>query len=145
MTGAEVVIRNGRTCVLGKVRHDGYDVVDFFNPKNLSQFSGSPKELWDAYRHFRASQYGYSNPLGGDADIDSRFLDGFEFPFRGGDLEHLIQTAENMITAVDPDDGYLCSYGDYCLLIEFIPTDRNNQSGHYEVVEGKECFEEEEE
>lgn len=136
MTGAEVVIRKGRTCVLGKVRHDGYDVVEFFNPKDLSQFIGSPKDLWGAYRNFRGTD---------NYDITSQFLDGYEFPFRGGDLDHLIQTAEQMIETADSNDGYLCSYGDYRLLIEFVPSDKNNQAGHYEVVEGKECFEEEEE
>jgi hypothetical protein len=94
---------------------------------------------------YRAHTWGLgssNDPLFDDDDIETRFIGGFEFSIEGGeDFDNLMQMSSDLIEQIDPDDGYLCGYSDYCLVVEFIPGDVNNKMGGYEVTEGKECFE----
>ena len=117
MTGAEVIIRQGNTCILGKVRHDGYDVGDFFKK---TCFKHAFDKLWPAYIAWRERHYGKDSL----DSIETKFINGYRFIFKSRKptaewLDKAITKAEEAINEIDEEDGYTCSYGDHRLIIDY--------------------------
>jgi len=128
MTGAEVYIMGEKHGLLGKVRHDGDDVVEFFSPDNLRKFSevkATPQDIWKAYRAERKLRGWEDYP---ESEIDTKYPDGFVFPIEDF-YRHISDSCpedcseffpvitEGLLAERDEEDGLLCSYSDYVAFI----------------------------
>jgi len=118
MTGAEVYITSKGQCLLGKVRHDGDDVEEFFTPEKLKKFTGTPQELWKEYRAGRKARGWENDP---EEEIDTQYQDGFVFSVEDPacDPDMLPDLADDSLAAKHPDgeDGYFCGYSDHMVII----------------------------
>ena len=115
MTGATVIIRKNNLIILGKVRHSGCDVEDFFGP---TIFSVPFESLWPRYLKWRRRRF---TPIDLRCEIVTSFDTGFRItiskkPKTWTELMEILYTA---IDIIDPDDGYLCGYEDYVLFIDY--------------------------
>ena len=120
MTGAEVIIKKGRWVCLGKVRHTGYDVKDFFKK---SVFKTKPEELWDKYLKWRRKDYNETSLL---SEIITDYDSGFSTVFSKNikvntfyDLYNLKTQIEDLFRSASVSDGYLCGYGDYLVFVDY--------------------------
>jgi len=121
MTGAEVLIKQGNSVVLGKVRHDGYDVKDFFKGKKI--FNIDHLELWKEYLKFRRKDF---SDICLKSEIQTEYDEGFcnvfsEEPIITDDdtFYNVVKAIENLIESCNPEDGYLCGYTDYMVLVDY--------------------------
>jgi hypothetical protein len=121
MTGAEVLIKKGNSVVLGKVRHSGYGVKDFFKGKKI--FNIDHTELWKKFLEFRRKDY---SDISLGSEIQTEYDEGFcnvflEEPIITDDDKFLnvVELIENLIKSCDPQDGYLCGYTDYMVLVDY--------------------------
>ena len=120
MTGAEVIIKKGRWVCLGKVRHTGYDVKDFFKK---SVFKTKPEELWDKYLKWRRKDYNETSLL---SEIITDYDSGFSTVFSKNikvntvdDFYNLKTQIEDLIRSASVSDGYLYGYGDYLVFVDY--------------------------
>jgi len=121
MTGAEVVITDGATFILGKVRHSGYDVKAFFLGRDV--FDIPMLGLWKEYIKWRRNR---QSLVSFASEIQTKHDGGFVFrPYdpstapdvkTGRDFDELVRRLE---AEVDEDDGLRCGYSDYQLLIDY--------------------------
>jgi len=123
MTGAEVIIKQGNKCILGKVRHDGYDVDEFFKD---AIFELAPDKIWPGYQQYRKDVGCYFE----GEEIETHYEDGFPFDFES-DIDvykepnrwfnTAMECAESLLrTEHDAnEEGYICSYGDYRFIVDY--------------------------
>lgn len=122
MTGATVVIRRGTDFIMCKVRHDGMDVLDFFDRKNFF-------DLFPVYREpikeYLRARYDPSNPFVAD-EIQTDFKEGFSCQLVGDfevydytSFENLLDRIVEKLHEISPEDNLDCSYVDYCILVDY--------------------------
>lgn len=121
MTGAEVLIKNGNNVILGKVRHSGYDVKEFFKGKKI--FKTDYTELWKKYLEFRRKDF---SDVCLKSEITTEYDNGFcnifvEEPVitNNDEFYSLVKHIESLIESSNPEDGYLCGYTDYMVLVDY--------------------------
>jgi hypothetical protein len=121
MTGATILIKKGNSVILGKVRFDGFDVKDFFKGKKI--FNIDHLELWKKYLEFRRKDFS-------DICIKSEIQTEYDKGFCNEFLEepvivdqntfyNVVGRIEDLIEKSNPDDGYLCGYSDYSVLVDY--------------------------
>lgn len=122
MTGATILIKQGNAFLLGKVRHTGYDVKEFFY-ENIPFTTTSMQEIWKNYLTFRRKEY---NEDSLKSEIITDYDEGFCHEFMEEqpqiktideffDITHKI---EELIRSSNPDDGYVCFYSDYLVFVD---------------------------
>ncbi len=129
MTGATVVIKKNNDFYVGKVRHSGYDVDDFFkiidddaDEDDTGIFTHAPEDLWDEYIKWRR---GSMSGLSIGCEIITNHDHGYHFNAvpPAGSVQSLfdwaVLEAETQIELSDPDDGMLCGYEDYGLVVDY--------------------------
>lgn len=132
MTGAEVIIKKGDIYILGKVRHSGYDVEEFFKKPDL--FDIPFDDLWTSYLTWRRK--GFSDISLG-AEIETNFDKGYQTQFTDKpeikphlekyinsnyywkSFEDVLGRFHNLIEQIDEEDGLTCSYGDFQYYIDY--------------------------
>lgn len=121
MTGATVLIKKGCFVILGKVRFDGYDVEEFFKGKNI--FNINHLELWKKYLDFRRKNF---SDICMDSEIQTEYDEGFCNEFLEepeitdyDSFYNVVERIENLIKKSNPEDGYLCGYSDYSVLVDY--------------------------
>jgi hypothetical protein len=121
MTGAEVLIKKGNSIVLGKVRFDGYDVKDFFKGKKI--FNIDHLELWKKYLEFRRKDF---SDVCLKSEITTEYDNGFCNVFVKepviidiDEFNSVVKHIESLIESSNPEDGYLCGYTDYMVLVDY--------------------------
>lgn len=128
MTGNETIIIKGGEAVLGKVRHSGYDIVDFLTENKSAVLGMALDQVWPAYYSWRINGMSQDSL---SAEIPTSFqTSGFKFSIPAGidkkKEDDLIDSAQSHLAvlekakqAQDPNfnEGFLCGYSDYCVLI----------------------------
>lgn len=131
MTGAEWIIVKGKKAVLGKVRHDGMDCLDW-----LKQMSGSKlfrmklNDVWKAYWAWRQNNWKkfdekYDPKVDGSPfvsaasdETDSNYqVGGFPFDIPQGMKKNFKKLYVFAHTKIPQDDDFQCGYGDYEVFI----------------------------
>ena len=121
MTGAEILIKMGEDCVFGKVRHSGYDIVDFVKEKGDGLFDIPFDDMWKEYYSWRTEKF---DDFSIESEIESDYQ---QTGFRGkvvqdeslvGQFEKTCSALEDEIAEMDKDSIFLCSYSDYRVLID---------------------------
>lgn len=114
MTGATVFIIYGDSVVIGKVRHDGFELEDIMKdlikePIDETKSDSKPHVgFWmKTYLKFLEEMMGYDVTY----EIESIFqYTGFETTKKGTILDTL--------TKIPLEDDFSCSYGDYMYVID---------------------------
>ena len=114
MTGATVLIKQNNKVLMGKVRHDGYDMENIFVKFTLEEYA-EPRDIWLAYLKERRSD---SSQIYMESEIITKYDNGYYIDV----LDDIILNSEesfniileNVYNNIDDDcDGYLCGYSDY--------------------------------
>ena len=129
MTGMEMLVVGGNECVLGKVRHDGYDVVDWIEHVGADNVLKMKLDgVWKAYYGWRWKKMSDISRM---SEIESEYQKG-GFPFKtvekasamsAEDLmeqaNEYLQEEESAKMIKEPDfyEGYLCGYKDYEVVV----------------------------
>ncbi len=124
MTGAEIIVVFGSDVLVIKVRHDGYDTVDFFK-----QFDFDKVLFWDFGKNYYDWRTQLYQLLNEEHEIDggeNYQKTGYFFTCNG--VKHddpadafrtLTYTYCEELKVKDPSNGFLCSYGDYKWLVDY--------------------------
>jgi len=121
MTGAEILIKQGEDCVLGKVRHGGDDIIDYIKEKDDKLFDISFDNMWKEYYAWRIKDF---SDICIQSEIQSKYQKtGFKGKITKSDvpIEQFSKTCydlEQEIEKIDDNDGLLCGYGDYHVMID---------------------------
>lgn len=124
MTGMEMIIIKGNEVILGKVRHDGYDAVDWLKANSKLVLAMPFEDIWPDY-----FKYHMTNVVDMEHECESsynftgyRFTPGKLKKHPLGKEEAIISEAQRRLrlAALDPvlEDGFTCSYGDYGVVID---------------------------
>lgn len=115
MTGATVIIRKNNLIIMGKVRHSGYDVEEFFGP---TIFTVPFESLWPEYLKWRRKDF---TPIDLASEIRTSFDAGFRITIskEPKTWTELMYITHKAIETTNPNDGYLCGYTDYVLFIDY--------------------------
>ena len=115
MTGATVIIRKNNLIIMGKVRHSGYDIFEFFGP---TIFSVPFESLWPEYLKWRRKNF---TPIDLASEIRTSFDTGFKITISktGKTWKELMEITHDAIENIDPNDGYMCGYTDCVLFINY--------------------------
>ena len=134
MTGSEVIIigPDGKRCILGKVRHSGYETAEWFvNPEHRR-----PEKFLSLWTDYITNRQEGQTEISRSSEIESQYQDAgfvFDFPLDSRDLagedlyaalvaeaEKLLSGQEKIAQQKDPDDfeGMLCSYCDVPVLVD---------------------------
>lgn len=132
MTGNTTIIVKSNKVILGKVRHSGYNMLDWLKEKGKNVFRMKMKNVWSVYWIWRRKR---SSDVSQDCEIESKFnFKGFSFevppelPTNSHYFDVLQSLAESelkiyekKIQKKNPDfyEGFRCGYGDYRILIDF--------------------------
>lgn len=133
MTGATLVVKRGNHFAMTKVRHDGYDIVDFKLQflALISDKTITPKEVCRQYlacRKFSGDDFAPFDPIGNDSDlcIFQAELENEELYGADDTLEDLINIKMEEMNNdptdwskdFHPYDQLGCSYSDYMVYID---------------------------
>lgn len=110
-TGGTLIIKQGNDFVLYKVRHDGYALDEHFKDNKQSFIGNIDQVLQGFINYFNATYFhqGY--------EIETQFTNGFKLNDPSltvttwEDFADVEVKLEEEIENIDPDDGYLCTYG----------------------------------
>src|ERR1035437_1949088 len=121
MTGCEIFAKQGSKFYLVKVRHDGYDFIDEFFPRNLINWKEGPVAYLTKYLNTRSKG---SSEL---TETKKRLVFEFKPDLEGKYGFRAFEKANNQYSGIinkDPAlkkefDGYTCSYADYQFFLDF--------------------------